>query len=193
MARNRRNTDVQGDHILQHSRISTSNSPVPDVSRTSRGSHSTRSTLSAGLSRLIEGQHRFAQEFGIANDRVFSDAFEAFKGQPSIRVIDGWLDDGSEGARRLDGLLRDLADHQVALVSAVQAGCNQIETVRPSLCERLWTRLRRCFAVVSGRGGAEHRVQNGVLAAMAAGYSRERDALRAGRGRSDGQLGGEND
>lgn len=83
------------------------------------------STLAAkvlvqGLARLAEGQRCFADEFGLNYGRVFSSEYETFKGQKSENVICQWLDEGEEGAQRLQQLLDDLLKHQLALLGALE-------------------------------------------------------------------------
>lgn len=76
--------------------------------------------LVEGLTQLVEGQRRFADEFGLNYERVFSDGFEAFKGRSVEDVLAEWLAADNDTADALTTLIQDLADHQLALVAAVE-------------------------------------------------------------------------
>ncbi|WP_181919659.1 hypothetical protein [Alkalilimnicola ehrlichii] len=81
--------------------------------------------IAQGLARLIEGQRRFGEEFGLPLSRIFSDEFESFRGKDSQEVINEWLSDDDEGAQRLEILFDDLVAHQVALLSALDDAVSQ--------------------------------------------------------------------
>lgn len=119
-----------------------------------------------GVARLIEGQRRFAEEFGVPYSRVFMDGFEAFKGRAIGDVLRDWLD-AEHGADKLRDLLEDLANHQLALLES--AG----ELARsPSALPRPRLSLRNPFSLFAPRPSQE------ALAPMAAAYARSREASR---------------
>lgn len=76
--------------------------------------------LVEGVSQLVEGQRRFAEEFGLTYERVFHDGFEAFKGREVRDVLHEWVQGDGGDAAALERLFQDLADHQFALLTAVE-------------------------------------------------------------------------
>lgn len=124
-----------------------------------------------GVARLIEGQRRFAEEYGVPYSRVFMDGFEAFKGRAIPEVLRDWL--GAEhGADNFRNLLRDLANHQFALLeSAGELSCGPSGGARLS--------LRSPLSLFSARPA------QGSLAPMAAAYARSREASRWPSGPED--------
>lgn len=103
--------------------------------------------LADGIGRLVEGQRQFAEEFGLPHERVFHADFEQFKGRLAADVVREWLQADSGEMSDLHGLLRDLVDHQLALVSAVELVAAEAEPVQPprfarflpdSLLRRWW-------------------------------------------------------
>jgi hypothetical protein len=99
--------------------------------------HEELAALVDGLTQLVEGQRCFADEFGLSYSRVFSDGFEAFKGQDVGTVVTNWLQGRDQAARGIASLLRDLADHQLALLQAVEDVTRQQGSRRrPSLLRR---------------------------------------------------------
>ncbi len=81
--------------------------------------------LATGLARLIEGQRRFGEEFGLPLSRVFSDDFEPFRGRSVEKVIYEWLLDGASSVAKLDRIFNDLLAHQMALLEAVDGAVMQ--------------------------------------------------------------------
>ena len=75
--------------------------------------------LSRGMARLVEELRDFVEAFGLAAEPVFQDLFEPFKDRRTEDVLREWLRGGQEGSCRLQALIDDLLDHQVALVSAL--------------------------------------------------------------------------
>lgn len=141
--------------------------------------------LIRGLARLAEGQRCFAEEFGLNYNRVFRDEFEPFKGKNPETVIRQWIRDGEDGAQRLQGLLDDLLQHQLALVGALEGIANEAvdqlspqkaESASPSLLGmrpfawRCYRNLHRQYAQ-----NQQLRHQNLVLKGFITGYIRERE------------------
>ncbi|WP_111655393.1 hypothetical protein [Isoalcanivorax indicus] len=116
--------------------------------------------LVRGVARLVEGQRRFADEFGLPYGRLFHDAFEAFKDQPPETVIRAWLDAGAEADGALEALFSDLLGHQLALVEAL-AAVSAAPDKTSGLAERLATLFRRAPQV---RHDASHRDYMEVIA-----------------------------
>lgn len=117
-----------------------------------------------GFGQLVEGQRQFAEEFGLPYERVFSDGFEAFKGREVRDVIRELLQGKGGGADELGRLLRDLADHQLALLCAV-------ETVTRPPPEPV--RFRSLATLLRTRA---HPSGSSPLPRMAAAYARCREA-----------------
>lgn len=90
-----------------------------------------------GVTRLIEGQKRFADEMGLPYTRIFSDGFESFKNQDANAVILDWLHCGNEGRDKLESLFVDLMAHQLALVEAITAIESEAAPKDASLIRRL--------------------------------------------------------
>lgn len=142
------------------------NGPAPDAT-------SCIDELLDGVARLIEGQRRFAEEFGVPYSRVFMDGFEAFKGRAIRDVLRDWLE-SEHGADSLRNLLQDLANHQLALLES--AG----ELSRgPSPGDRSRLRLCNPLSLFSPRSS------QGSLAPVAAAYARSREASHWPRGLED--------
>ncbi len=141
--------------------------------------------LVRGLARLAEGQRCFAEEFGLNYSRVFGDDYESFKGQNPETVIRQWLKEGETGARKLQGFLDDLLQHQLALVTALEgiadtaleqfcpqkaaAASPNVFGLRP-LAWRTYRKLHRDY--VKNR---QLRHQNLVIAGFVTGYTRARE------------------
>lgn len=156
--------------------------------RAPAGERRLAAVLARGLAGLVTAQRCFAEEFGLAYGRVFSDGYEAFKGCPPEEVLREWLAGGEEGMRRLQGLFDDLARHQLALVGALDG----VALEAMALLERgagpgrgkgrLWPlpgrrtgeALRRRVA-----GDFAFRHARVVLPGGAHGYVRAREAVRS--------------
>ncbi len=150
-----------------------------------KGPASPAKVLVEGIARLAEGQRCFADEFGLNYGRVFRDEFEPFKGKNPELIIRQWLQEGESGAQRLQALLDDLLQHQLALVSALegiateavdQLSPKQIEKKSPGLLGlrpfawRSYRELHRQFAQ-----DQKLRHQKLVLSGFVTGYIRERE------------------
>lgn len=139
-----------------------------------------------GLAGLVAAQRCFAEEFGLGYGRVFSDGYEPFKGRRPEDVVREWLGGGDEGLSKLQHLFDDLAQHQLALVGALDGVA--VEAIRfleggknaRKGWRRLWPfrppqgeLLRRQLA-----GDSALRHARVVLPGGAHGYVRARDAAR---------------
>lgn len=88
-------------------------------------SEATIQALTEGITRLIEVQRLFADEFGLSYQRVFQSDFEPFKDRPPQEVLLEWLHDGIKGAGALAQILEDLSEHQIALISGLDGIASQ--------------------------------------------------------------------
>lgn len=143
--------------------------------------------LIGGLVRLIEGQRRFAAEFGLHDERVFMDGFECFKGRDIDTVLRAWLCDEKEGAERFATLFDDLYTHQLALIAAMDGVA--LQAIRTSRRANWWTRHGSVWwkwlrDAVTGRAHATfdalerdqgHRYREVVMPGLVAGYTQPRD------------------
>lgn len=141
--------------------------------------------LVQGLARLAEGQRCFAEEFGLNYGRVFRDEFEPFKGKNPETVIRQWLKDGDNGIQRLQGLLDDLLQHQLAMVGALEGvAAEAVEQLSPQRIEKASPGLLgmrpfawRCYRKLHRQYVQNHQLrhQNLVLNGFVTGYIRERE------------------
>lgn len=168
---------MTGDSVTQ-ARLKADNQQKPAVPTVAQ-------ILIRGLARLAEGQRCFAEEFGLNYGRVFRDEFEPFKGKNPETVIRQWIREGEGGAQRLQGLLDDLLQHQLALVGALEGIANEAvdqlspqkaENASPSLLGmrplawRYYRHLHRQYAQ-----NQQLRHQKLVLNGFVTGYIRERE------------------
>lgn len=72
-----------------------------------------------GLIRLISGQQRFAEELGLPYNRVFDDECLIFRDKNPEQVLQDWLRDKDEGPHKLNRLINDLVEHNLALYAAL--------------------------------------------------------------------------
>lgn len=141
--------------------------------------------LIRGLARLAEGQRCFAEEFGLNYGRVFRDEFEPFKGKNPETVIRQWIKEGEGGAQRLQGLLDDLLQHQLALVGALEGIANEaVDQLSPKKAESASPGLLglrpfawHCYRKLHRQYVQNHQLrhQNLVLNGFVTGYIRERE------------------
>ncbi len=141
--------------------------------------------LVKGLAQLTEGQRCFADEFGMNYRRVFSDAYEPFKGEDPEKVIRQWLLEGEEGAERLQLLLDALVQHQLAMVGALEGIADEtLSQLSPIIVERSspgFLGLRpfrwRTYRSLHRRYAQDRqwRLKNLVIGGFVSGYLRERE------------------
>lgn len=154
------------------------------------GAHGRRlaQILVRGLAGLVAAQRCFAEEFGLAYGRVFSDGYESFKGRAPEEVVKEWLGGGEEGLGRLQRLFDDLAQHQLALVGALDGVALEAITVLGERNDsrkgrgRLWLPFRRRSRDQLRRQLAgDHALRHArvVLPGCAHGYVRAREAVRS--------------
>lgn len=170
-------------------------SPEPgDATLTPEG-HSTLTSKDAafdaligGLARLIEGQRRFAAEFGLHDERVFLDGFECFKGREVDTVLRTWLFDETNGADRYSRLFDDLYTHQLALIAAMDGIA--LQAIRASRRANWWTRHGSMWwkwlrNMMTGQAHSAfdalerdqgHRYREVVMPGLVAGYTQPREA-----------------
>jgi hypothetical protein len=135
-----------------------------DRDKTSTDADRRVSALIEGVSQLVEGQRRFAEEFGLTYERVFRDGFESFKGRNVGDVLREWLRGEGGDAQDVERLLQDLADHQFALLTAVE-----IVTNDASARSRLLSVLRR------DRPRSEY--QGSAIPQLVTAYARTRESV----------------
>lgn len=157
-------------------------SPVERPGAMHPANANTHDLVAEGLARLLEGQRRFAEEFGLQYGRVFRDGYESYIGPDSVTLIRRWLSGDGNGAGSLDTLFRDLAAHQLALLSALDSAvCDAVDGVDTKMS--LWRRaLRRLGLGGTGATGAtsDRRVSHQlrvVTPAFVWGYVQARQAI----------------
>ena len=72
-----------------------------------------------GVARLIEMQRQFAVEFGLNLQQIFPQIAEYVRHENMLEEILSWLTNGTQGASKINKLMRALADHQLALLTAL--------------------------------------------------------------------------
>ncbi|MCH8542080.1 MAG: hypothetical protein LAT61_00795 [Alcanivorax sp.] len=105
--------------MAQQGRVHDAAKSVTARGRGAKISGASVQSLVRGVARIVEGQRRFADEFGLPYSRLFQDGFEAFKGQAPEEVLRTWLSAEGADANRIDQLFSDLLSHQLALVEAL--------------------------------------------------------------------------
>ncbi len=74
-----------------------------------------------GLARLVEGQRRVAEEFGVSQARLFPRSASLLDGRSAHEALRGLFRRGSGREAEVANLLEDLIAHQIALVEALDA------------------------------------------------------------------------
>lgn len=72
-----------------------------------------------GLVHLIEGQKKFAEEFGLNLARVFPKGYEELQSTNIRELLHQWCVSDIDGANYLQHLFEALIQHQLALVAAL--------------------------------------------------------------------------
>ena len=133
-------------------------------------------SLVRGVAHIVEGQRRFADEFGLPYSRLFHDGFEAFKGQAPEDVLRTWLSADGADASQIDQLFSDLLSHQLALVEAL-AAVHQLPQQPVGFRQRLARFFRRPS---HASDQASHRSYMEVIApAFVAAYAGAREQGQA--------------
>ncbi|MFV1992434.1 MAG: hypothetical protein ACC635_00905 [Acidiferrobacterales bacterium] len=91
-----------------------------------------------GLAQLIDGQRRFADEFGLKQDLVFSADLADIQKRGSSAVLRDWLTGTNpDASSQLDSLFEDLAFHQSSLLSSLDTITRRtIKYLGPELTEK---------------------------------------------------------
>jgi hypothetical protein len=80
----------------------------------------TLNILIHGLANLIAGQKQFAEEFGLSLNRLFPETDENLQAPNLKQLLLHWLmDDSSQAQTQLQQLFDALAQHQLALMAAI--------------------------------------------------------------------------
>ncbi len=95
-----------------------------------------------GLSKLVEAQKGFANEFGLPFNRVFHHSSESLRNGDSRQIIKAWLGDEQHGTTNISALLSDIIEHNIALCAALDGiateALNQLSpTTTRSHCPKL--------------------------------------------------------
>lgn len=72
-----------------------------------------------GLIKLIDGQKRFADEFGLPFNRVFRHSATELRHSDTRTIMRAWLQDDDQGPAHLAALLNDIIEHNLALCAAL--------------------------------------------------------------------------
>lgn len=98
--------------------------------------------VAQGLCQLIEGQKRFADEFGLNLGRVFPHIDGNLQGEALADLIEGWLQtDAAEIGIILQHLFNAVATHQLALMGALDGIA--IQTLATLAAQEPANKLRR--------------------------------------------------
>ncbi|QLH41622.1 MAG: hypothetical protein HWD59_02085 [Coxiellaceae bacterium] len=93
----------------------------PAKAQTTKNVKTTDATavLINGLAQLIEGQKRFATEFGLSTARVFPGLDHLLQTEDLASSLQQWLLQGDVGIGQMQQLFACLAQHQLALMAAL--------------------------------------------------------------------------
>jgi hypothetical protein len=142
-----------------------------------------------GISRLIAGQQRFAEELGVPHNRVFTEEFQVFRDREPYQILRGWLQDKIEGPRKFEQLINDLVEHNLALHAALDGvALESISRLSPGAVKAsgfrifswnpfAWLTYRRIHRSYVTNDYIRH--QELVVNGFAKAYCAQRETLRA--------------
>ena len=140
-----------------------------------------------GLAQLIDGQRRFADEFGLKQDLVFSANLADIQKRGSSAVLRDWLTSTNpEASSQLDALFEDLAFHQSGLLSSLDTITRRtIKYLGPELTEKgvsglsklgpIWPHYRRRNQKIAADQQGRYKVI--IAPGVAYGYARAKEKL----------------
>lgn len=142
------------------------------------------SNLLQGIARLIEGQMRFADEFGLHYGRVFPDIHELLKNQDLEKVLKDLLD-ADKSADFSQQLFDALVNHQLALMIALDdVALQTVKIIEQKLQSRCgwWCRIKSCLRLnalqkssVDFNNNQQARYHELVVPAIVGAYMRVRE------------------
>lgn len=95
-----------------------------------------------GVARLIEGQLKFADEFGLGRKRVFPEVHELLTDNNIEQVLTSLLASGDEGLKSWCDLFDALIAHQLALMTAIEGVVLHTMTVVEDRTKRKYNPLQ---------------------------------------------------
>jgi len=140
-----------------------------------------------GLAQLIDGQRRFADEFGLKQDLVFSADLADIQKRGSSAVLRDWLTGTNpDASSQLDALFEDLAFHQSSLLSSLDTIARRtIKYLGPELTEKgisglsklgpVWPHYRKRNQKIAADQQARYKVI--IAPGVAFGYARAKEKL----------------
>jgi hypothetical protein len=141
-----------------------------------------------GLTRLLEGQRRFAEELGLPYDRVFDEECQIFRNRNPDSVLRFWLSDKAGGPGKFARLIDDLVEHNLALCAALDGVAQEsISRLGPKAVKAAsfsvfgwrpfaWLTFRRLHKNFAANDYLRH--QELVVKGFAKAYCSHRESLR---------------
>jgi hypothetical protein len=171
----------------------TASRPPREGSKTPEKKLTSSSAILAGLSRLLVGQKRFAEELGVPYTRVFAEECQVFRNKEPDMILRDWLRDKTEGPQKFKQLINDLVEHNLALHAALDGvALESISRLSPKAVKAesfsifgwkpfAWLRFRRLHRAYATNDYLRHQelVVNGFTKA----YCAQRETLRASKPR----------
>lgn len=128
--------------------------PSPKLQSYDMSNMEMNETVCAGITRLLEGQQRFAEEFGLSLEHVFQHGHVLQRQQTTENFLQQCLTGDEAHKIQLEKLLNDLIEHNMALYAALDGVAKQsLEKLSPTMVQARGFRLFgwRPFAWLSYR------------------------------------------
>lgn len=142
----------------------------------------------AGMIKLLDGQRRFAEELGLTYAHVFHEEGQEFRHKKPAQVLRQWLQDKVEGPKKLNSLIDDLVEHNLALCAALDGVALEAMTrLSPTSIKAAslsifgwrpfaWLTFRRLHNLYANNAYMRH--QELVVKGFAKAYCAHRETLR---------------
>ncbi len=140
-----------------------------------------------GLAQLIDGQRRFADEFGLKQDLVFSTDLADIQKRGSSAVLRDWLTGTNpDASSQLDALFEDLAFHQSCLLASLDTITRRtIKYLGPELTVKgvsglsklgpIWPHYRKRNRKIAADQQARYKVI--IAPGVAFGYAKAKEKM----------------
>lgn len=144
--------------------------------------------LLLGIIKLLEGQRRFADEFGIPHRDMFHPDCQIFRQKNSRAVIQEWLMDTEDGPRKFSYLVNDIIEHNLAIYAALDGVAREsIDQLSPRMVKSkgfsifgwypfAWLTYRQLHRTYAENDYRRH--QEIVVKGFATAYAMHREKVR---------------